>query len=586
MINLNDMSCMGCAACVAKCPKDALYISQNEKGFYRPSVISEKCIECGVCEKVCPIDSNQWKNNGEVLETYAASNRDDTIRMESSSGGIFYELAKIVIEENGKVYGCSWESPGVAKHIAVTSVDELSLVMKSKYVQSKIEYLYRDIKKDLKEGRKVLFSGTPCQTAGLRSFLQWNPDNLILVDFICHGVPSPKILNIELESLEKKYNKKIKELNFRCKENGWNQLSLEILFDDNTKMVQKAQENEYYRAFLLNLGLSNSCGNCKYNVLPRTSDITLGDFWRISNREIKKFQDDKGVSCISVNSRKGKEIFEKIRSALVCRSVSIEQIQKGNPFLDGHCTIHKNSEKLYDKIQKSESSYNEIVNYLLKPSKKDVVFEIADYQIKKVSRKIKNALSLCRGYVKRKKLSSKLLDRNFTIIANNCWGSFTYQKYGIQYKSPTVGLYILGHDFVKLCADWETYFKYELEFIPWEQSSYYYAVEDITPYPVAKLGDIEIYFMHYHSEEEAAEKWYRRIKRINPNHMIFKLSQREECSKEDIEAFMKLSLEHKVCFSYDQVDGAINIPELKGGVGDEMEVIDRYYDDLTILNEQ
>ena len=184
-----------------------------------------------------------------------------------------------------------------------------------------------------------------------------------------------------------------------------------------------------------------------------------------------------------------------------------------------------------------------------------------------------------------RKLRKKLKSTDFTIISNNCWGSFTYQKYGLMYRSPTIGLYILGHDFVKLCSDWENYFQYDLEFISWNKTSYYYALKNEKPFPVAKLKDIEIYFMHYHSEKEAADKWYRRIKRINPNHMIFKLSQREECSKEDIKKFISLPIEHKVCFSYEDIPGTINIPELKEFVGDEMELINKYFDDLDILNE-
>ncbi|RGK37410.1 DUF1919 domain-containing protein [[Ruminococcus] lactaris] len=585
MINLNSVACTGCAACVAGCPKDALYIKQNKEGFYRPEIKKEKCIECGICEKICPINSNEWKCNGEMLETYASSNRNDIIRLESSSGGIFYELAKKIIEMDGSVYGCSWTSPSVAEHIVVTAEQNLALLTKSKYVQSKLEYIYREIKSDLKKGRMVLFSGTPCQTAGLRAFLRWNPKNLILVDFICHGVPSPYSLKIAVETLEKKYNKKIEELNFRCKDNGWNQLSLEIKFKDGGKIVEKAQDNAYYQAFLLNLGLPEACGMCKYNVLPRTSDITLGDFWGISKYSIEKFQDNKGVSCVSVNSEKGKKLFEKIMSGLVLRKVNIEEIERGNPFFNGHCTIHKNTKKYFKELCEANNKYDELVKTLLKPSKKEVIFEVGRYQLNKVLRKTKNGFAYYKECITHKRVSHKLKDKNFTIISNNCWGSFTYQKYGLEYKSPTVGLYILGHDFVKLCADWEKYFKYKLEFIPWEQASYYYALTDTTPYPVAKLGDIEIYFMHYHSEEEAAEKWYRRVKRINPDHMIFKLSQREECSKEDIKKFVQLPLEHKICFSYEKVNGAIIVPELKNFSGDEMEIINRHFDDLTILNE-
>lgn len=199
--------------------------------------------------------------------------------------------------------------------------------------------------------------------------------------------------------------------------------------------------------------------------------------------------------------------------------------------------------------------------------------------------KIKNAFIKINEELKKRKLRKKLKSTDFSIISNNCWGSFIYQKYGLQYRSPTAGLFILGHDFVKLCRDWEKYFESKLEFIPWESASYHYALLQESPYPIARLDDIEIYFMHYHSEEEAAEKWYRRIKRVNPEHMIFKLSQREECSRKDIEDFVKLPLKHKVCFSYDEVQGSIFVPELKNFVGDEMDIVNKYFDEITILNE-
>lgn len=186
--------------------------------------------------------------------------------------------------------------------------------------------------------------------------------------------------------------------------------------------------------------------------------------------------------------------------------------------------------------------------------------------------------------IQKKRMQSKLKSKEFSIISNNCWGSFIYQRYGLEYKSPTVGLYFLGSDFVKLASNWEHYFSCKLEFIPWSESSYYYALKDEVPYPVARLDDIEVYFMHYKSEGEAAEKWYRRVKRIKPDHILFKLSQREECSKKDVEDFMKLPLEHRVCFAYDDVPGTINIPELEWLRGDEMPIVDRYYNELPLLN--
>lgn len=198
--------------------------------------------------------------------------------------------------------------------------------------------------------------------------------------------------------------------------------------------------------------------------------------------------------------------------------------------------------------------------------------------------KIKNAFIKINEGLKKRKLRKNLKSTDFSIISNNCWGGVIYQKYGLPYRSPTVGLFILGHDFVKLCRNWENYFSSKLEFIPWESASYHYALLQERPYPIAKLDDIEIYFMHYHSEEEATEKWYRRIKRVNPEHMIFKLSQREGCDRKDIEDFVNLPLKHKVCFSHDDVKGAILIPELDHFIGDEMNIVNKYFDETTILN--
>lgn len=198
---------------------------------------------------------------------------------------------------------------------------------------------------------------------------------------------------------------------------------------------------------------------------------------------------------------------------------------------------------------------------------------------------IKNISIILRDRIKKRKMRNKLIHTDFSIISNNCWGGFIYQKYGLAYRSPTEGLYFLGHDFVKFVEQLDYYIACELKFIPWEESSYYEQIKNNKPYPVAKLDDIEIYFMHYSTEKEAAEKWYRRAKRINHEHILFKLSQREGCSKEDVEKFMSLPLRNKICFAYDEVEGTIHIPELRNWSGDETPLIEQYYDELTILNQ-
>ena len=203
------------------------------------------------------------------------------------------------------------------------------------------------------------------------------------------------------------------------------------------------------------------------------------------------------------------------------------------------------------------------------------------YAIKRFSHGV---ISRIKEKIRTKKRQVRLRNKDFSILCNNCWGGFIYQFFGLRYNTPTVGLYFLGKDFVKFAADLDHYLGQDLIFIPWEESSYYDHLKDNAPYPVAKLDDIEVYFMHYRSQEEAAEKWNKRKQRINRDKMLFKLSEREGCTREDVERFVALPLKNKICFSYDRVDGAIHVPELKDFVGDETPVVGQYYDPVKLIN--
>lgn len=582
MVNNKELCC-GCSACASVCPKDAIAMKQNKYGFYQPCIDKDSCINCNLCEKVCPANLINTKYMDNPVGSYAFANNSDEIRINSSSGGTFYELAKTIIDQSGMVYGVAWSDVSIAEHIAVETSDELRSLMKSKYVQSNPGLIFRKVKADLIEGKKVLFSGSPCQINGLMNYLGKDYDNLITVDFICHGVPSQKALENFKKNAEKISGKKITNLDFRTKANGWEKLSLEMTFDGSEKKIEKASDNSYYRAFLSNLSLNKACGECRYNCLPRTSDITLGDYWQI-NLPYDRFKDNKGVSCIVLNSRKGADLFDKIKEKATCVPVSIEDIKRGNPFINGHCKLHPRRDIFFKKIDEEEN-FDELVKSLLAPTKYELIIEICKSQIDKIFRKIKVFKEIIREKREKRKLRKSIRTTDFSIISNNCWGSFVYQKYGLEYQSPIAGLYILGHDFVKLCRNLQHYLNLELEFIKWEESSYYSVLKGKAPYPVAKLGDIEIYFMHYHSEQEAAEKWYRRAKRINPEKLIFKLSQREGCSKKDIEDFMALPLKNKVCFAYDEVPGTIHVPELKDFKGDEFPIVQKYFDELKLINE-
>ena len=212
---------------------------------------------------------------------------------------------------------------------------------------------------------------------------------------------------------------------------------------------------------------------------------------------------------------------------------------------------------------------------------KSIGLNAVTYGIKRLTHRMKHTVST---RLQTAALRRELRCRDFTILSNNCWGGMVYQKYGLPYQSPTVGLYIPGDDFVKFCSNWAHYTAQPLAFIPWEKARLYPHLNGQPPYPVAKLADIEIYFMHYATEQEAREKWERRAARINPDKLLFKLSQRECCTDEDVARFLAIPHPHKLCFSYSPIPGAIYIPELRGLSGDESAYLEGTYDEIALLN--
>lgn len=370
--------CCGCAACASACPKNAITMVQNNAGFYNPEIDNARCVNCGLCKRVCPEQSLNWRRTESIQECYACANRKGSIRDQSSSGGVFYELAKAVLAESGYVYGCAWGSATYAHHVKIERVEQLPVLMKSKYVQSDLKLIYRQVKEDLASGTKVLFSGTPCQNAGLICYLGKRDPNLMLVEFICHGVPSQGYLSAYVNEFEQQHGAKVESLDFRTKINGWEQLTLGIKLDDGTVVYEKAGENPYYRAFLLNLALSDSCSACQYNSLPRTADITLGDFWKV-HLEDPIFRDHKGVSCVVINSQCGKDAFEKVESSFVWREVDFESVRVGNPFINGHCKEHRNAKRFAESVKKE--GFTKSVDKLLKPTTLEIIVEIAQYKL-------------------------------------------------------------------------------------------------------------------------------------------------------------------------------------------------------------
>ena len=320
MINKKD--CCGCTACAHICPVKCIEMKEDKEGFLYPAVDNEKCIRCHKCERVCPI-GNLINYNNET-KTFIGYNKNEEIREKSSSGGIFSLAAEWIIEQNGVVFGAAFDENFEVCHIAAENEEELSKLRGSKYVQSRLGDAYPKVKQYLENNRKVLFTGTGCQIAGLKKYLNKDYENLYTVDVLCHGVPSPKIWKMYLEEKKKQYNAPIQKIEFRNKESGWKNYSVNIEFADNQRYCIKFYEDKYMQMFLGNIDLRPSCHNCRFKGFPRISDMTIGDSWGIENY-MPDMDDDRGTSVIVVNSLKGKQMLEAVVGSLNLREASLDK---------------------------------------------------------------------------------------------------------------------------------------------------------------------------------------------------------------------------------------------------------------------
>ncbi len=332
MIHIVDKSaCCGCHACVQRCPKHCITMREDEEGFLYPFVDQSLCIDCGLCERVCPVLCQGEAR--QPLKVYAAKNPDEEVRMSSSSGGVFTALAEQVLDEGGVVFGVRFDENWDVVHDYVDNKKNLVAFRGSKYVQSNVGTCFQKAESFLKEGRKVLFSGTPCQIAGLRLFLRKEYDNLLTVDLICHGVPSPKVWRTYLEetiarqceknsvfshsTVEKK--SLIKGISFRDKRLGWKKYSFSLTLsttegsgDKNTVFLSDVlTQNIFLQGFLHDLYLRPSCHACPSKCFKSGSDLTIADYWGIG-RYYKDFDDDRGVSLLLVNTSKGEDFQSKL----------------------------------------------------------------------------------------------------------------------------------------------------------------------------------------------------------------------------------------------------------------------------------
>lgn len=337
--------CSGCTTCIHSCPKNCITIHRDEEGFTYPRVDETSCIECGKCKAVCPINCHDAGRNPQKV--LAVKNKNEAIRRTSSSGGVFYEIASRFIKTGGVVYGCVLDEKMVARHLCADNIEKLEKMKSSKYVQSDMGNTLCEIKERLITGQRVLFSGTPCQAAGLRNFLGKDYENLFVIDVLCHGVPSPKLFADYLNYLSMQYDDaRPIYVNFRNKKRGWKRLYMEVKFDNGKRHYVYSGYDRYESMFLKNLSLRPSCYECKFTKSQRYGDITLGDFWGIG-KKYPQWDDDKGISVVMLNTNKGITAYDQIANLFEGREEQLETARAGQRTLYAPTLKNPNRDAFY-----------------------------------------------------------------------------------------------------------------------------------------------------------------------------------------------------------------------------------------------
>lgn len=323
MIHPEKKNCSACTACASICPVAAIVMTPDEDGFVYPVVDESKCVHCGLCEKVCaypePLPPVSRK------EVYAAASVCTQVR-ESASGGLFAAFAQAVLARGGAVYGCAmcYENGQLwPRHICVTEQRELIRLKGSKYVRSDVSGIFPDVRRRLEEGQTVLFSGTPCQVAGLKSFLRRDYENLFAIDIICHGVPSGKMFRDYVNFEEKKRGEKITSFRFRDKSQGW-KLHGAMTLEGGEQVYFEPEESSYYQMFLNSYTYRENCYSCPYASHHRPGDVTIGDYWCIDlvHPELLRenggaLDHEAGISCLIVNNERGENLLERFGDGIL-----------------------------------------------------------------------------------------------------------------------------------------------------------------------------------------------------------------------------------------------------------------------------
>ena len=328
------LDCTGCSACISACPAKCLKMDADTAGFFYPTLTDPShCLRCNICEDVCPVLSDPTEQEN-IPEAYAVYAKDSELRKDSSSGGVFSLIARAVLNDGGAVFGASYEQAYRVQHICIEDQRQLYKLRGAKYAQSNLDGCFTDVLQRLKRGQKVLFSGTPCQVAGLKSFLQKPYSELFTVDFVCHGVPSPAVWEkyVKYRAMEDNNGTLPQKINLRSKSSGWSKYSYsnEYYYGAGKTYSNISGNDLFMRLFGGDYISRESCTNCRFKGYQRCSDITLGDFWGIWD-VMPDMDDNKGTSVILLHSSAASDMMERLADEIVIKKVTLEQASAQNP---------------------------------------------------------------------------------------------------------------------------------------------------------------------------------------------------------------------------------------------------------------
>lgn len=367
-------TCTGCHACAAICPEKCIDMKDRGEGFLFPAINMEKCIHCNRCEKVCPV--LHMPNRNQHTQAFALKSKDDAEREQSTSGGVFPLLARTILDVGGIIYGAAYDNDFSVRHIAVEDSENLPFLQRTKYVQSTLGRIFSEVEEQLKAGRQVLFSGTPCQCAGLRAFLGKEYENLMLVDLICHGVPSPKVWQTYIDYRAGKENGGARpvKIDMRSKTSGWSRYSTEFNYGNGKITRIQNSQDPFIRAFIGNICLRDSCSECLVKGVERCTDLTLGDYWGIWNQH-PEFNDEKGTSIVFTHSEKGKNALKRLKEQTEWLEIDTEDGYRENVSMVLSSQPHQKRKEFLDRV--TSENFEEVVKEYFPPiaAKKPGVWE-------------------------------------------------------------------------------------------------------------------------------------------------------------------------------------------------------------------